>query len=205
MNTQEEINIHPEEFRVLSEKEFYNRKREVTGKISQILGLTAQALENKRDELFKPLPPEISGNVPKISRGENYLGYPWMILDYPRYFTKDNVFALRILCWFGNNFSVTLHISGNYFREFSTGLFNGFGKLSEMNFLAGIHENPWQHHHEADNYRLIKELDFEEYKNEAQQRQFLKLSRALPLDNYKKLPQFTIEAAKALFSLLPQR
>jgi len=37
--------------------------------------------------------------APKISKGENYEGLPWVILDFPRYFDKENVFAIR--CFFG--------------------------------------------------------------------------------------------------------
>src|SRR5436309_811352 len=39
---------------------------------------------------------------PKISRGENYQGLPYMVLDYPRKFTPENIFAIRTLFWWGN-------------------------------------------------------------------------------------------------------
>ena len=36
---------------------------------------------------------------PKIAKGENYLGLPYVILDYPRIFGKEDVFAFRTMFW----------------------------------------------------------------------------------------------------------
>lgn len=36
---------------------------------------------------------------PKISKGENYLGLPYLVLDYPRNFASDNTFAIRTMFW----------------------------------------------------------------------------------------------------------
>ena len=52
---------------------------------------------------------------PKISKGENYLGLPYVILDYPRIANDDNLFFIRSMFWWGNFFSSTLQflISNN--------------------------------------------------------------------------------------------
>ncbi len=51
---------------------------------------------------------------PKISKGENYLGLPYLMLDFPRIFEKNHVFAIRSFFWWGNYFSITLHVKGKY-------------------------------------------------------------------------------------------
>jgi hypothetical protein len=50
----------------------------------------------------------------KISRGENYQLLPYIILDYPSYFSRNNIFAVRTMFWWGNFFSITLHLSGDH-------------------------------------------------------------------------------------------
>src|ERR1043166_6396414 len=50
---------------------------------------------------------EIIQRTSKISRGENFKGFPYVVLDYPRLFTEENVFAIRTLFWWANYFSVT--------------------------------------------------------------------------------------------------
>src|SRR5215467_3803243 len=59
-------------------------------------------------------PKEVIGISPKISKGENYSGLPWLMLDFPRFFEKEKVFAIRTMFWWGNFFSTTLHLSGQY-------------------------------------------------------------------------------------------
>ena len=51
---------------------------------------------------------------PKISKGENYNGLPYLVLDHPRYFDKENMYAIRSMFWWGNFFSTTLLLSGEY-------------------------------------------------------------------------------------------
>ena len=52
-------------------------------------------------------------STPKIAKGENYLQLPYVLLDYPRCFDKENIFAIRTMFWWGNFFSITLHLSGS--------------------------------------------------------------------------------------------
>src|SRR6185437_142624 len=47
---------------------------------------------------------------PKISRGENYRGLPWVMLDYPGVLGRDDVMAIRAMFWWGHAFIVTLHL-----------------------------------------------------------------------------------------------
>lgn len=45
------------------------------------------------------LSPAITTPSPKISKGENYKGLPYFVLDQPRYFDKENIFTIRHLFW----------------------------------------------------------------------------------------------------------
>ena len=45
---------------------------------------------------------------PKISKGENYSGLPYLIQDYPRITSAKNIFFIRNMFWWGNFFSSTL-------------------------------------------------------------------------------------------------
>ena len=83
--------------------------------------LTKQAVISKAAALFNEQIPVISLNfrevvstegtlisaVPKISKGENYNGFPYVIMDYPATFSKENIFALRTMFWWGNFISIT--------------------------------------------------------------------------------------------------
>lgn len=53
----------------------------------------------------------------KISKGENFQGLPYVILDYPRLFSKDAIFAYRTMFWWGHFFSNTLHVRGSAIKK----------------------------------------------------------------------------------------
>ncbi|MFK5012123.1 hypothetical protein ACI4AC_27485, partial [Klebsiella pneumoniae] len=40
---------------------------------------------------------------PKISKGEQYLQLPYVMLDFPRNFTDNDFFAIRTFFWWGNH------------------------------------------------------------------------------------------------------
>src|ERR1700722_6862028 len=73
--------------------------------IQKTISLFSMLSENMQHDLLNvELPQEIKTTAPKISKGENYQGLPYVVLDYPRLFGKENTFAIRTLFWWGNYF-----------------------------------------------------------------------------------------------------
>lgn len=100
---------------------------------------------------------------PKISRGENYTGLPYLILDYPRLFDTSNIFTIRTMFWWGNFFSITLHLAGHYKNENLKEIENAYEALLHKQFYVGVNENQWMHHFKEENYLMIKNLSKEEF------------------------------------------
>lgn len=125
---------------------------------------------------FKFLPAEIIRPSPKISKGENYKGLPYLILDHPRYFDNKNIFAIRTMLWWGNFFSTTLHLSGKYKRSYEPALSSSWSSLKE-NYYCCINDDPWEHHFEKDNYVAIEEISEATFKKIIAERSFIKLAR----------------------------
>lgn len=92
--------------------------------------------------------PEIFGRLPKISRGENYAGMPWVMLDYPRCFNdKNGHFAFRVFFWWGHYFLVQWHVSGAYAAPMASQAAAGRLPLlpSGRVVYAGFPENPYEY------------------------------------------------------------
>ena len=49
----------------------------------------------------------------KISKGDSYLDLPYFVLDYPRLFSKEDVFAYRVMVRWGHEISFTFHLGGH--------------------------------------------------------------------------------------------
>jgi hypothetical protein len=123
-------------------------------------------------------------NPPKISRGELYRGLPWMILDYPRIFTREGIFAIRSMFWWGHFFSSTLHISGTYKNETTLSA----AHHSLQHHYIGVNADPWHHHFEKDNYQPIKKISEPEWRQQLRANEHIKVAAAWPLTNWKTIP-----------------
>lgn len=138
---------------------------------------------------------EIDPGSPKVSRGENYKGLPWVMLDYPRIFGKEDVMAIRTMFWWGHAFMVTLHLKGKYRRLFLPVLRRSWMELDRAGFHVGLAEDEWQHEHGSENYRPMNgDEDIESGLS------FLKLSAAIGIDQWEKATErltagFTVLAA----------
>lgn len=118
---------------------------------------------------------------PKISKGENYLGLPYLVLDYPRHFNSVNIFTIRTLFWWGNTFSSTLHLSGDQKEAFLPAIEQAYTLLKGQQYSIGLNEDPWQHHFEEDNYRPIADIDQDSFIQYCRQYDHLKIAKQWPL------------------------
>lgn len=121
----------------------------------------------------------VFGPPPKISKGENYLGLPYLILDYPRYNNRENIFFIRSMFWWGNFFSSTLHLSGSMKEEFGAEVVARRHELTEC--YAGINDDPWIHHFESSNYRPLDRLSESELTDLLTCKPHFKLAARWPL------------------------
>lgn len=148
----------------------------------------------------KFLPTEIKNQSPKISKGENYEGLPWVMLDYPRLFNKDNVFAIRIFFWWGNFCSITLHTKGIYNNLIKPSLAHCIENKQQLNnwFLCCNETTEWRHDFRIDNYasyHLFKKETIESLN-------FIKLSKKIPLQEWDNFETFLLDSFNELLSTL---
>jgi hypothetical protein len=122
---------------------------------------------------------DYASTSPKISRGENYLGLPYVVLDYPKLFGHEDVLAVRSMCWWGNFFSITLHLSGVYQRKYAGRLYDNHEFLSHCGYYLCINEDPWQHHFERSNYRVLSDVPNAEFRKHLYESPFVKIAYPL--------------------------
>lgn len=119
--------------------------------------------------------------TPKISRGENYLGLPYLVLDYPRQFDPVNIFAIRTMFWWGNFFSSTLQLAGEFKDVFTYKIEDAYEGLAGHKYYISVNEDPWVHHFDEENYLRIDSLDKEEFSNYCHQYDYIKIAAKWPL------------------------
>ncbi|RYZ23206.1 MAG: hypothetical protein EOO16_06060 [Chitinophagaceae bacterium] len=145
---------------------------------------------------------EVLGPSAKISKGENYLGLPYLVLDYPRSFDSRNIFALRTLFWWGNSFSSTLHLSGVYREIFSADIAANYHLLAKHNYFIGINEeDPWQHHFEEDNYRAVALMNEGAFSDRVERAEHLKIAVEYSLRDVHFVSDDLLESWKRLLGV----
>ena len=125
---------------------------------------------------------------PKISKGENYQGLPYLILDYPRLFSKEEILAARFMFWWGHPFSLTFHFRGRYAKSYGPTILKHLDYFKAHAFYICVNEEEWEHHFETDNYRQIRDIQPDELRRMIEQSQFLKIATLFPLQQWDDIP-----------------
>ena len=106
------IALSGEEMDLILNKEWLLLKRKIMGKIAMFLGEIHDSYSEIARSKFN-LPGILTvDKMGKLARGENLKGLPYLMLDYPAYFSSDRIIAVRTLFWWGQHFSIYLHLSG---------------------------------------------------------------------------------------------
>ena len=183
MMQQTKIQFLPAEMELVSSPDIILTKNTILQKIKSFF----EELQMKQFTILKnysdQLPAPVLTVSPKISRGENYKGLPWLVLDNPRFFQHNNIFAIRTMFWWGNFFSITLHLSGNNKMEFLKKIKPVIPVLAKHDFFIYNGANEWEHDLDPGSYKRISALTEDELENIYSTNNFLKLAIKFPIES----------------------
>lgn len=175
------IHLSEDELLLMQNSDWILTKNNIIEKISQGFGnLVVQmqqriaAHQSKHDE-------SIRLNSPKISRGEKYLGLPYIILDYPRIFGKEDILAIRTLFWWGNYCSITLHVKGVWQEIVFQNMAANLDQLIMNSFYISFSGDEWSHNILDSHYMKLQHLSHEEILQKLPATDFLKLVSKVPI------------------------
>ena len=190
-----------EEISFVKNSDFILTKNAIIQKVMLLFGRLADHYRVIAEEKKKQLPIETLLFSPKIARGEQYQGLPYVMLDYPRIFSKEDVFAARTFFWWGNYFSITLHLKGKYKNQFEKLIEEKLGVLSEKNFFIGISKDEWSHDFKVANYEKLK-TDKSWFENRVRENEFLKLAASWPLQVSNDIERLLVEEFMVLMKVV---
>jgi len=174
------IRLSEKELDLLSDSDLILTKNAILEKttflLSDLQTRQKEYLSNTQNTLLQT----VKEHSPKISKGENYKGLPYLVLDYPRDFSQSGIFAIRTFFWWGNFFSVTLHISGRYKKELEAILIKNGKKISELDFYCCVNPTEWEHDFESSNYMLVKEKSTADWQKMVSNNSFIKVAKKIP-------------------------
>jgi hypothetical protein len=128
----------------------------------------------------KKLPEELNLKNGKISRGENYKRLPYMMLDFPAFFSKVDIIAFRTMFYWGNFISSTFHLQGRFVRKYGLDLIERFRDSEGIYFC--VNNSPWEYDYKSNNYVPLNELSPGESNDHLGNTDFVKLSIKFPVE-----------------------
>lgn len=160
-------------------------RRRINDAVQSLFSILAEDIS--RDiNLTGNLPSVLNFGIPKISKGENYLGYPWIMMDYPALFHKSGSLALRNMFWWGHHFSVTLHVSGQFKDKYKSRLIDNLTHDGKP-FRISIGDKEWEHHMQETNYSAMSTFKKDNLEKIWEGKKFIKIARDFPLQDLNSL------------------
>lgn len=202
MATTAKITLSAQEQQLVNDTGWILTKRGIIDKVYSLLGNVSVRMQELVEAEKDWLPPELIITSPKIYKGENYRMLPYVLLDHPRYFNGPDSFAIRTMFWWGNFFSITLHIKGRYKIMFEEQIRKKLAVLQQDNYFICVNEDEWQHHYADDNYIAAAETDEEKMTQITTQSSFIKLSLQFSLSKWDEMPVLLENAFYSILQLL---
>lgn len=200
MNDQAKISLSAFEMELVTNTEWILAKQLIIEKVFHLFGQLNEDFKRILAEEKEIFIPEWQKKNGKISKGENYKGLPYIILDYPALFSKENIIAIRTLFWWGNFFSISLHLSGKYAEKIyqSPAIFKF---LKDNEFSVCINEDEWQHDFDESNFVNINKLNKDEIRK-ILEKPFFKIAQKTDLTQWDKAAVFLRENFKKIIDFI---
>ena len=196
------VKLSKTELALVTDAAFILTKNNIISKVYEMFGLLSEDLQKRVAGKRALLSPEVVAISPKIYRGEQYMGLPYVMMDYPRFYSGKDVIAVRCLFWWGNFFSITLHLSGKFVAVYETALHNWIEQHKNRDWFICDSDDAWQHHFGKDNYQPLSETG-EDILNETLSggKGFIKLAKKMPLEKWDDAVGFFTKEYGALLQI----
>ncbi|MEO1655682.1 MAG: hypothetical protein AAFU64_19220 [Bacteroidota bacterium] len=187
------------------DQDFLKRKQLISQKIIQQLSELQWELKSWLGKSSFSFPEGLDLATGKISRGEKYQDLPYYILDFPRLIQKEDVFSIRTMCWWGNEYSCTLHLQGKSKALYQARLRENLDTLQNQDCFFCLGSTPWEYHFQKDNYQLLDDIPPEVVQAHLEGKEFFKISRRLDLSQYNQLTTFVENSLEIYLTFLDKR
>lgn len=184
---------------MLNDTDFLLTKREINRKVVALLSEAEQMLKKDLQQSDFLFPDQTFLKSGKISKGEQYQGLPYWVLDYPRKFSKEATFAYRTIIWWGNDISCFLHLGGKNLEKYRSNILN---LEADPNQYVAVHPSPWQYHFGTDNYRKSTEVSGAELQEHMEKYEYHKMIYRFGLEEIEEIPELATNSFRKILRVL---
>lgn len=180
MNTK--LTFSPQELVAAKNKDFFQHKKNITHAIYAHYGALIDVFKNEISHHVFHLPKGVNIQNGKISRGENYEGLPYIILDFPAFFSVENIFAVRNFFWWGHGFSMHFVLSNSFYKKYGKKIEAAKDILARNKFSICVSGTLWNHHFRKENYLRIAAMAESDFSRIIHEKNFIKIAANYSFD-----------------------
>jgi hypothetical protein len=192
----------PEEMRMILNTDFFPAKAGIIRKFQD-------EFMSLRDRLRTESQKELSGSGPRgcdwitgqLVKGERFQDFPYVYLDFPKFFSKDEMFTFRSFFWWGHALFFCWFLSGPRLEAYKERLLAGHDALSRPMIFLSIADSPWEWSLEKSHAAFLNQTTHEHLKEILKHRFFLKIGCSLPLTSL-ETPEAISQEGMRIFGLL---
>jgi len=127
------------------------------------------------------------------------------VLDYPRNFKQEHIFAIRSMFWWGRQISTTLHLSGEWKQLFAPAISRHFALLQKKGFYLSYSGDEWDHDLLGSNYISLAGLTAHQLKQAIAGHAFIKIASFAPVSKLKEAPELWTDAFSTFIEILSRQ
>jgi hypothetical protein len=135
------VTLSPKELELVNNAGWILTKNAIIQKVYLMFGGLSEAYRAAIEKDAHITIEDIGPRSPKISKGEQYEGLPWVMLDYPRNFSGQDAFGIRSFFWWGNFCSITLQLSGRFQEKYAPAIEYYFQTVDSENCKGVVHRH----------------------------------------------------------------
>jgi hypothetical protein len=106
------------EIMLLSDQSVFEMKREATEKLKLLMESVRLVLLERIEPKKLVAPSSTDFKRGQIAKGENYEGFPYVMLDFPKCFSKSDVFTYRTIFWYGHDLIFSVILAGEFLEHY---------------------------------------------------------------------------------------
>ncbi|HEX9757222.1 MAG TPA: hypothetical protein VGB26_05395 [Nitrospiria bacterium] len=170
-----------EEIAALQITRIFQIKGEIQRKVWSHLELLQDALREEIENHTLLAPEGIDTQTGQIAKGENHMRLPFVYLDFPKFFSREEKCTFRTFFWWGNSVVYALILEGKFLLQYKKRIKENYNTLIKGNFHLAITKDPWEWRKGNPHTVPLKKNNKKEFLHYLEEKSFIKLERFLEL------------------------
>jgi hypothetical protein len=134
----------PKDLEMISHLEVFQNKPAILKKVESRLTKLKEAMALELLPCVAQLPSGTNIEKGQIARGENHNGFPFLSLDIPQNFSKNEMYTYRTLFWWGHYLGFSLILKGDKLKTYFQRLAENCSEPHFQNIYLSQASTPWE-------------------------------------------------------------